>query len=164
MNKAIQKHPASADAYSNDLPALTGLRGIAAFWVLSYHAWVIAGPTEITVPLFDFRVIDLHPLLASGWAGVQLFFTLSAFLLTIPYARYLSGLQSHPPTKARYFGPRLARVFPAYYLQAAILLAVALLTGSLTWNEFNGLGYMVTMNFLPEPLGYGLQAKLNGVW
>ena len=164
MSKANQKHPAPADAYSNDFPALTGLRGVAAFWVLSYHAWIIAGPTEISVPFFGIGVIDVHPLLASGWAGVQLFFALSAFLLTLPYARVLSGVQSRPPAKARYFGRRLARVVPAYYLQAAILLAVALLTGSLAWGEFDGLGYMLTMNFLPEPLGYGLQAKLNGVW
>ena len=164
MSKANQKHPAPADAYSNDFPALTGLRGVAAFWVLSYHAWIIAGPTEITVPFFDVGIIELHPLLSSGWAGVQLFFALSAFLLTLPYARALSGVRSHPPAKGRYFGRRLARVFPAYYLQAAILLAVALLTGSLTWDEFGGLGYILTMNFLPEPLGYGLQDKLNGVW
>ena len=164
MSMAIQKHTGSADPYSNDFPALTGLRGLAAFWVLSYHAWIIAVPTEITVPLFHIGVIELHPLLASGWAGVQLFFALSAFLLTLPYARYLSGLHSHPPGKVRYFGRRLARVFPAYYLQAAVLLGVALLTGGLRWDEFNGLGYIATMNFLPEPLGYGLQPNLNGVW
>lgn len=161
---ANQQHIALTNTYSNDLPALTGLRGFAAFWVLSYHAWIMAGPAEIVVPIFEIGFIELHPLLASGWAGVQLFFCLSAFLLTLPHARYLSGLQSHPPGRARYFLRRFVRVFPAYYFQASILLVIALITGHFTWSEVTGLSFIATMNFLPEPLGYGLKPNLNGVW
>lgn len=33
-------------------PALTGLRGLAALWVLMYHAWVFVASREILLDLF----------------------------------------------------------------------------------------------------------------
>lgn len=161
---AAQNLNGSPGIYANDFPALTGLRGFAALWVLSYHAWVAAKPSEISIEIASIATVEIHPLLANGWAGVQLFFTLSAFLLTLPYARFKSGMRSSPPSTSRYFRRRLARVFPAFYLQAFFLVGIALLMEQLTWDQLAGIGYIITMNFFPEPFGYGLRQSLNGVW
>lgn len=55
-----------------NMPALTGVRGIAALWVLLFHLSIelgIGGPQW------------LRPIPASGWIGVDLFFLLSGFVL-----------------------------------------------------------------------------------
>ena len=44
-----------------DDPALTAVRGIAAFWVFVYHAWLTAGPQLLTLS-FASLTLDLTPL------------------------------------------------------------------------------------------------------
>ena len=60
-----------------------------------------------------------------GFAGVDVFFVLSGFLLALPFARHALGAGPRPHL-GRYFRRRLLRVFPAYYAQLAILLAAHL--------------------------------------
>ena len=67
----------------SELPELTGLRGLAAVWVLIFHVWAFAGEPALSL---GGSGISLAPLFATGWAGVDVFFTLSAFLLTLPFA------------------------------------------------------------------------------
>ena len=161
---------ASADSarrpehYSHDFRSLTGLRGIAALWVLSYHAWVAAKPRELLLDLPILGQIEYHPLFGCGWAGVQLFFTLSAFLLTLPYARHSLDHDTPRPDRRRFILRRFARVFPAYYCQAIILLGIALWAGAMSTDSLRVVPHLLTMNFLPEPLGYGMGNELNGVW
>lgn len=57
------------------LPALTGLRGIAALWVVGFHIVYIGHRTLPQIVLADV------PFLSVGWAGVDLFFVLSGFIL-----------------------------------------------------------------------------------
>lgn len=64
---------------------LTGLRGYAALWVLIYHTWVVATPRLMSVEIGSYS-IDLTPFFSCGWAGVDIFYTLSAFLLTLSFA------------------------------------------------------------------------------
>jgi len=143
-------------------PALTGLRGLAALWVLVYHAWVYVTPQEILLNLFgeSFRVQVFFSL---GWAGVQVLFVLSGFLLTLPYARANAGLFA-PPRTGRYLLRRVARVFPAYYLQLLFLIVISLFaSGVLLVNWSNAVQYLV-MLFIPEPVGIGAPDSVNGVW
>jgi peptidoglycan/LPS O-acetylase OafA/YrhL len=140
---------------------LTGFRGFAALWVMSYHAWVLSGPRELSVNLTAGWSLSLHPLLSVGWAGVQLLFVLSAFLLTLT----LTAPDKQPPMYQGYFIRRFARVFPAYYVQLFFLLGVAMLTQGVSVSELEllqSLNYLI-MNFTPPPLGEGNQ-HLNGVW
>jgi hypothetical protein len=50
---------------------LTGLRALAAGWVLLFHVNAVAGPRIISVHPFGVR-IDLHPLLTVGFPHVPL--------------------------------------------------------------------------------------------
>jgi len=144
------------------MPALTGLRGMAALWVLVYHAWVAASPRAIVVELFG-EPVRAHVFFSIGWAGVHVLFVLSGFLLTLPYARANAGIAPRPRT-GRYFIRRIARVFPAYYVQLLLLVLMAFVTtGALLVNQANVVQYLL-MLFIPEPLGINAPHAVNGVW
>jgi peptidoglycan/LPS O-acetylase OafA/YrhL len=152
---------AAGDATGNgEIAALTGLRGCAALWVLLFHVWGAAGPRRMTLELGGLS-LDFTPFFSIGWAGVQLFFVLSGFLLALPYADWCAGRRGRPRTLP-YLARRCVRVLPGYYLQLAILIALAWYPSgpSPVEGAADALGYLA-MAFLPEPLGVPL---LNDVW
>ena len=93
------------------LPALTGLRFVAAAAVVLYHT---------ARPLAD-APWWLHSIIAHGNTGVTLFFVLSGFILAYTY---LPGDPRRPrPLDARTFwAARLARIYPVYV--GALFLAL----------------------------------------
>lgn len=92
------------------LPALTGLRFIAALGVVCTHF----GQTSLP------RI--LRPIAYNGFTGVSLFFVLSGFILTYTYAR-------RGTARRAFWLARFARIYPAY------LLALVVATGPLIWNH-----------------------------
>ena len=98
--------PQPAAGPRGQIPALTGLRGIGAVWVLLYH-------------LTDGQNF---PVLQYGYLGVDLFFTLSGFVLTMVYADVFSSLSRHE--YLHFLQVRLARIYPLHL--ATLLLAAAL--------------------------------------
>lgn len=96
------------------LPALDGLRGIAAGLVVLTHAAFLTG--------FGSRGLLGH-LFARGDFGVAIFFALSGFLL---YRGLAGELISHGRFDALgYAARRLARIVPAYWLALAVVVAFA---------------------------------------
>ncbi len=91
-----------------NIPALTGLRGVAAVWVALFH---------LTVGV---------PILWRGDLGVDVFFILSGYVLTHVYAGKLANA-------ADYFGfirARLARIYPLHLVTLCVLgLMVVALPG-----------------------------------
>jgi peptidoglycan/LPS O-acetylase OafA/YrhL len=100
---------------------LDGLRALAVLLVLLFHSWferpgyILDGQSPQDYPLFY------------GRTGVQLFFVLSGFLLFLPYARSLHGLQKHP-SAILFYTRRVLRVGPAYWISILLLLPLAPLT------------------------------------
>ncbi len=143
------------------MPALTGLRGFAALWVLLYHAWVFSEPRRIAFELagMDF---DLTPFFSLGWAGVQIFFVLSGFLLSLPFARWRAGMGPQPGIGA-YFLRRAMRVYPAFYLQLAVLLGLGWWVQRQLLIAVEDIPRYLAMLFVPPPFGVG-SSPLNGVW
>ncbi|MEO8460628.1 MAG: acyltransferase [Dokdonella sp.] len=142
----------------SELPALTGLRGFAALWVLLFHVWALAGSPLLRVGESAWTGID--GFLSLGWAGVDLFFCLSAFLLTLPYAQWRSGLAPRPDT-GRYLWKRVLRIYPAYLTQLAILLLIAVV---ITHDRTLSLGEFIAHLFLWFNVGRDWVAPLVGVW
>lgn len=101
-------------------PSLTGLRGIAAGWVVLFHLWGTAGSPVLHLPFVD---NDVTTVLANGWFGVDLFFVLSGFLLGLPFLRAVLE-QGPQPRLAQFWLHRARRVLPAYYVQFALLVVV----------------------------------------
>ncbi len=99
-----------------DLPALTGMRGIAAWFVVFYH---------VRLSLAAALPGEAIAVFAKGYLAVDLFFMLSGFVLWLNYSARMraDGLKLFPHFIAR----RIARIWP---LHAAMLLAaVALVAG-----------------------------------
>ncbi|MDB5468789.1 MAG: acyltransferase [Caulobacter sp.] len=113
---------------------LTGLRFFAAMWVVLYHYWP------------NLAVGFSPALVEKGYLGVELFFTLSGFILCHVY------LESFGEGRFRY-GPflwnRLARVYP---LHLATLLGVMALGLAATAAGFNIDAHILNWDSLPANL------------
>jgi peptidoglycan/LPS O-acetylase OafA/YrhL len=90
------------------LRALTGLRFVAAFQVLAYHAMPVA-----EAPAW------VRALVGSGYVGVSLFFVLSGFVLTYTYH---DTLLDGSATRRDFLVARVARLYPVYLL--ALIVAI----------------------------------------
>jgi peptidoglycan/LPS O-acetylase OafA/YrhL len=146
---------------SGHMRFLTGLRGWAALWVFMYHAWAFAKHPPLNVELFALSV-ELTPLFSMGGAGVTIFFVLSGFLLATPFAQWQAGKRERP-SLGRYFLRRVMRVFPAYYLQLAVLILIAWWTsGQAAIPDPASFIRHLLMLFMPPPLG--VEPNLNLVW
>jgi peptidoglycan/LPS O-acetylase OafA/YrhL len=112
---------------NGEIPALTGLRGVAAAAVLGLHLYLLAGEPDLAAPA--------QWLLRLGWSGVDVFFVLSGFLLALPFARAALGA-GPAPDRSKYAKRRVLRIVPAYLVQVAVLLAIgaAGVAGSLGWR------------------------------
>lgn len=98
-----------------ELKPLTGLRGLAAWFVVLYHMRLSIGDQ---VPA---RVMTV---LSKGYLAVDLFFMLSGFVLWLTYARALreGGLQAYP----RFIARRLARIWPLHLFVLGLAVAFAI--------------------------------------
>ena len=89
------------------IKALTGLRVIAAMWVVLFHFRPLS---REAAPDFS---ESLAPVLNCGAQGVDLFFVLSGFVLAWNYLDTL-GPSFSPQATLRFLWLRLARVWPVY--------------------------------------------------
>ena len=142
-------------ATADHVATLTGLRGLAAVWVMLLHLWLLAGAPALTV-----LGVDVTAPFSTGYLGVDLFFVLSGFLLARPFLRWRDG-HAPFPNLAIYFKRRALRVLPAFYVQLAFLLVLAkLTTGAWPVDALQLLAYL-TLQFWLHP---GMGGLLNGVW
>ena len=97
---------------------LTGVRFVAAFWVLLYHYQGALATAGILVPV-------LHEVLRVGRLGVDLFFALSGFILTHTYLTKMGPRVTWPASR-HFWWLRLARIYPVHFvmLNVAGLAAV----------------------------------------
>lgn len=102
-----------------DLPALTGIRGVAAWIVVLYHvrmgaAWALPPPAL--------------SILAKGYLAVDLFFMLSGFVLWLNYSERLraGGLGEAPAFLLR----RIARIWPLHLVMLASAIAFVLVVAA----------------------------------
>jgi len=91
------------------LPELDGLRGLAVLGVLVYHCHPRLEGTFVHYPALW------------GWAGVNLFFVLSGFLIT----SILLDSRQKPRYFHNFYGRRALRIWPVYLLVLAVCYANA---------------------------------------
>lgn len=96
---------------SHHLPELDGVRGIAIVAVLIAHATDFLGVVPIRSLQYPLTS-HAYPLLLQGWGGVDLFFTLSGFLIT----GILLSSRTRPTYFSSFYMRRILRIFPVYYL------------------------------------------------
>ncbi len=112
------EHP----AMRTELRSLTGVRGIAACWVMCGHFLN-------DVPMGDFlrRTID------HGYLAVDLFLVLSGFVLAMTYG---AAFVAKPTAAqfARFLLQRLARIYPLYVVTTLVCLLLSL-GGVSVWGD-----------------------------
>src|SRR5579859_276261 len=103
------------------IDALDGLRGVAVLLTAWHHLVLqihdFPGTTKSTADFLGATV----GIWGIGNTGVHLFFVLSGFLLFLPYARTLLGLQSFPST-GKFYRRRALRILPAYWVSLPLML------------------------------------------
>jgi len=96
------------------LPALTGIRIFAAYYVVMLHTGSgYFGRHD--APQFILRLLD------KGYLAVSLFFILSGFILVYTYQGKMSG----PENTIRFWEARFARIYPVYLLALALMIPFA---------------------------------------
>ncbi len=123
------------------LPALDGLRALAALWVVAFHATAFTGVAP--------------PVIRHGYLGVDLFFILSGFVLAHVYAPVFArdGLSFY----ARYLCRRVARLWPVWLV---VLALFALKAEIGRWSGLGGGG----LRLADDPGLWSLYALLMQSW
>ncbi|ORV90084.1 acyltransferase family protein [Mycolicibacterium iranicum] len=106
---------------NGEIRALSGLRIVAALWVVLFHFRPIVAEAA---PGFSEA---LAPVLNAGAQGVDLFFILSGFVLTWNYLDRMGGGWNTRDT-LRFLWLRLARVWPVYLVTMHLAAAFAIFT------------------------------------
>ncbi|MEI6372748.1 MAG: acyltransferase [Actinomycetes bacterium] len=126
---------------------LTGVRFIAAFWVLMYHFQAPLATMGLLVPV-------VSDVLRVGRLGVDLFFALSGFILTYTYLRKIG-----PTFEGRAVGIflwlRLARIWPVHFVMLNVaglaIIAQSKVTGSaLARDWLNPIDYIKNVLLIQE--------------
>ncbi|EGD53468.1 acyltransferase family protein [Gordonia neofelifaecis] len=135
------------------MPALTGVRTVAALSVCLTHAAFWTG---------HYTDDYLGRLLSRFEVGVAIFFVLSGYLLFAPWVRALhdarSGAPAHYPALGRYAWHRARRILPAYWITVVAVYVIFLfrtdtsdfgqgwsgLLRNLTFTQVYGLGHLHT--------------------
>ena len=105
------------------IPSLTGIRGVAAIYVLLTHAQIVLS-TYLQAPSIDRNVF-----MYNGFRGVDLFFVLSGFILMHVHERDFAALRGSSIVDFY-----LLRFFRVYPLNAAVLLLLVPVV--LAWPAF----------------------------
>ncbi|MFZ2100660.1 MAG: acyltransferase, partial [Oricola sp.] len=106
---------------SQEIPKLNVLqagRGLAASAVLLFHANIIYA-RQLADEVVPFKVLSV------GSAGVEYFFVLSGFIMTLVHRRDLGV----PSRVSRYAMARLVRIFPAFWVVFSLFLAAEFVLG-----------------------------------
>lgn len=106
---AAQTTPSGDETCAEEFRGLTGLRIVAAVWVVAFHFHFTA--------LSGVARVDraLGPLVTQGALGVDLFFVLSGFVIAHTYLDRL-GPRLRIGATRRFLWARIARMWPAYLL------------------------------------------------
>jgi len=95
------------------LAVLDGLRGIAILLVVWYHVWQITW-LRAPVPALEF-------LPETGFAGVDLFFFLSGFVIAYPFLK-AAAAGTAPPGWRHFAYRRFIKIVPSYVASMALLI------------------------------------------
>lgn len=128
------------------IASLTGIRGLAALWVMVFHGY------PMVAEAFGLRPREQVSVLHSGYLAVDLFFVLSGYVLAMTYA----GRRSDQPARwLRNFAlGRIFRIFPLNAVMLFVLLgAVLVLPGFRTTAEEPTLWSFLAALFMVQSWG-----------
>jgi peptidoglycan/LPS O-acetylase OafA/YrhL len=131
------------------LPELDGLRGLAILWVVLYHCDPLLQGTW------------LHRVAEWGWAGVDIFFVLSGFLIT----SNLLGARDKPRYFHNFHARRALRIWPVYILTLAVVyLNAPWFIGPSVLGAIKAAPWLAYIFFVQNLFHLTLPAALGPTW
>lgn len=130
------------------VPELDGIRGIAILLVLFYHAFAFSMQNSAWSGIPHWVLIAT----GFGWAGVDLFFVLSGYLIT---GVLLRGV-GKPNYFRNFYARRALRILPLYYL--ILILVAVIYSGSLGYVSVS---FFYLSNMAPI---FGVAASYPVLW
>jgi len=124
----------------NEIRPLTGIRGLAAIWVVLFHFKNDLLSLLPSLSLFN-------PLIDQGAYGVDIFFVLSGFVISSVY-----NIENHNLTLVKYkrfLTNRIARIYPNYIF-CFVLLFILIFGDRFLGNHINGVKHVT--NSLDYPI------------
>jgi peptidoglycan/LPS O-acetylase OafA/YrhL len=117
MDSLPELQPVKIRPATGKLLGVEAVRGIAALLVVLFHAGDMLSGRK------DYGRLPLDGALTFGRAGVDIFFVLSGFIITVTHAR---DVTDGPGTRrlAAFTRKRLLRIFPSYWICTLVLLAI----------------------------------------
>ncbi|WP_418790887.1 acyltransferase family protein [Phosphitispora sp. TUW77] len=105
------------------ITGIDGLRAVAALLVMLFHYYVFAGSPKFTGSFIA----------NAGSIGVDIFFTISGFVLFLPFA---SLYQRREPILIKdYFSRRFRRILPLYYFNLFIIVTLFTPAFIMQWDK-----------------------------
>jgi peptidoglycan/LPS O-acetylase OafA/YrhL len=120
-----------------NIPILDGFRAFAILLVLVYHL-------RLDSHFYPLRLIN-----AGGWMGVQLFFILSGFLLSLDYI-YAGKSKVEIPLFSDFFRNRILRIFPLYFLGLSVYILLKYFNNTFTELPQLISYFLFLQNYYPE--------------
>jgi peptidoglycan/LPS O-acetylase OafA/YrhL len=125
---------------STFLPELESVRGIAVLLVFAFHTDVL-----VRFPFIEPTSTLAQAFVRAGYTGVDLFFVLSAFLLSLPFLVEAKG--GRRVGLRDYFMRRALRILPLYF--TAVLVGTVLCAKQ-PGDLRHALPYLLFLNWLPR--------------
>lgn len=146
LRQSTLRRPRWLPAY---IPELQGLRGLAVLAVIFYHCHPRLTGTWI------------EPAVLWGWAGVNLFFVLSGFLIT----SILLESREKPHYFRNFYMRRVLRIWPVYFLCLVIVyLNAPWFIGPGIWDAIRTAPWWAYLFFLQNLFHLTLPPALSPTW
>jgi len=134
---------------NKEIKSLTGVRGIAASWVVLLHFLYVPG-LKTTNPFLE----GLNTFLLKGNMGVDMFFLLSAFVMCLAY-QHIFSQKVKGQDYIDFFKKRFVRIYPAYLFWLLLFtvsfkmfnIPVFIVNALLIQNFFNPDNYTINAVF-----------------
>ncbi|CAG2146100.1 hypothetical protein LMG31506_03323 [Cupriavidus yeoncheonensis] len=120
------------------LSSVQCLRAIAAMAVVAYHA-------AATIQIHGWKPGIVSHAAAWGWAGVDIFFFISGFVMVMTTAGRDRGLGA----AREFMAARIARIAPMYWLLTSLMLAIVWIAPGLKTTEFTLMQAVTSYLFVP---------------
>lgn len=120
------------------LSSVQCLRAIAAMAVVAYHA-------AATIQIHGWKPGIVSHAATWGWAGVDIFFFISGFVMVMTTAGRDRGVGA----ARRFMAARIARIAPMYWLLTSLMLVIVWIAPSLKTTEFTLMHLVTSYLFVP---------------